>query len=231
MVSIEDAIIARLESHGETFEVLIDPDVARALREGEDVNLSEHMAIEEIFRDSKKGDRSSEEKMMEVFGTSEVLEVAREIILKGEVQLTTEQRREMLEVKRRRIINEIARNAINPQNNTPHPPQRIELAMEEAKVHIDPFKSVDAQVQIVLSKLRPIIPIRFEKSKIAVKLPGDDYGRCYEDIIYFGTILKEEWQPTGDWIGVVEIPAGTRDEFISKLKNKTKGNVETKLLT
>jgi ribosome maturation protein SDO1 len=231
MVSIEDAIIARLDSHGETFEVLIDPDVARALREGEDVNLSEHMAIEEIFRDSKKGDRASEEKIIEVFGTSDTLEVARAIILKGEIQLTTEQRREMLEVKRRRIINEIARNAINPQNNTPHPPQRIELAMEEAKVHIDPFKSVDAQVPIVLSKLRPIIPIRFEKSKIAVKLPGDAYGRCYEDIIYFGTIRKEEWQPTGEWIGVVEIPAGTRDEFISKLKNKTKGNVETKLLT
>jgi ribosome maturation protein SDO1 len=231
MVSIEDAIIARLDTHGETFEVLIDPDVARALREGEDVNLSEHMAIEEIFRDSKKGDRASEEKMMEIFGTSNVIEVAREIILNGDVQLTTEQRREMLEVKRRRIINEIARNAINPQNNTPHPPQRIELAMEEAKVHIDPFKSVDAQVPIVLSKLRPIIPIRFEKSKIAVKLHGDDYGRCYEDIIFFGTILKEEWQPSGDWIGVVEIPAGTRDEFISKLKNKTKGSVETKLLT
>lgn len=231
MVSIEDAIIARLESHGETFEVLIDPDVARELREGEEVDLSDHMAIEEIFRDSRKGDRASDEKMMEVFGTTDVIEVAREIILRGEVQLTTEQRKEMQEAKRKRIVAEISRNAINPQNNTPHPPQRIELAMEEAKVHIDPFKPVDVQVPLVMEKLRPIIPIRFEKSKIAVKLPGDEYGRCYEDLIYFGKILREEWQPNGDWIGVVEIPAGLRDEFISKLKSKTKGNVETKLLT
>lgn len=231
MVSIEDAIIAKLESHGETFEVLIDPDVARELREGEEVDLSDHMAIEEIFRDSRKGDRASDEKMMEVFGTTDVIEVAREIILRGEVQLTTEQRKEMQEAKRKRIVAEISRNAINPQNNTPHPPQRIELAMEEAKVHIDPFKPVDVQVPLVMEKLRPIIPIRFEKSKIAVKLPGDEYGRCYEDLIYFGKILREEWQPNGDWIGVVEIPAGLRDEFISKLKSKTKGNVETKLLT
>jgi ribosome maturation protein SDO1 len=231
MVSIEDAIIARLESHGETFEVLIDPDVARELREGEEVDLSDHMAIEEIFRDSRKGDRASDEKMMEVFGTTDVIEVAREIILRGEVQLTTEQRKEMQEAKRKRIVAEISRNAINPQNNTPHPPQRIELAMEEAKVHIDPFKPVDVQVPLVMEKLRPIIPIRFEKSKIAVKLPGDEYGRCYEDLIFFGKILREEWQPNGDWIGVVEIPAGLRDEFISKLKSKTKGNVETKLLT
>jgi len=231
MVSIEDAIIARLDSQGESFEVLIDSDVAKELREGNEVDISDHMAIEEIFRDAKKGDRASEEKTMEVFGTTDVLEVAREIILKGEVQLTTEQRREMQEVKRKRIVAEIARNAINPQTKVPHPPQRIEMAMEEAKVHIDPFKSVEAQVPLVLDKLRPLIPIRFEKSKIAVKLPGDEYGRCYEDIVHFGTILREEWQPNGDWIGLVEIPAGIRDEFVGKLKNKTHGNVETKLIS
>lgn len=231
MVSVEDAIIARLDSHGETFEVLIDPDVARILREGEDVELSEYMAIEDIFRDAKKGDRASAEKMEEVFGTTNVIEVAKEIILKGEVQLTTEQRKEMQEAKRKRIVAEISRNAINPQTKMPHPPQRIELAMEEAKIHIDPFKSVDSQIPLVMEKLRPLIPIRFEKSKIAVKLPGEDYGRCYEDIIHFGTILREEWQPTGDWIGVVEIPAGVREEFTGKLKNKTHGKVETKLLS
>lgn len=230
MVDIEDAIIARLDSHGESFEILIDTEVARELREGNEVEILEHMAIEEIFRDAKKGDRSSEEKIMEVFGTNEVKEIAREIILKGEVQLTTEQRREMQEEKRRRIISEIARNAINPQTKMPHPPQRIELAMEEAKIHVDPFKSVESQVPMVLDKLRPLIPIRFEKSKIAVRLPGDEYGKCYEDIVHFGTILKEEWQSNGEWIGVVEIPAGVREEFVGKLKNRTHGNVETKLI-
>jgi len=230
MVDIEDAIIARLDSHGESFEILIDTEVARELREGNEVEILEHMAIEEIFRDAKKGDRSSEEKMVEVFGTIDVQDIAREIILNGEVQLTTEQRREMQEEKRRRIISEIARNAINPQTKMPHPPQRIELAMEEAKIHVDPFKSVESQVPLVLDKLRPLIPIRFERSKIAVKLPGDDYGKCYEDIIHFGTILREEWQPSGEWIGVVEIPAGVREEFVGKLKNRTHGNVETKLI-
>jgi ribosome maturation protein SDO1 len=232
MVDIEDAIIARLESHGESFEVLIDTDVARELREGNEVeDISKHMAIEEIFRDAGKEDRASEEKMMEVFETTDVLEIAREIILNGEVQLTTEQRREMQEEKRKQIVTEIARNAINPQTKMPHPPQRIELAMEEARVNVDPFKSVETQVPKVLERLRPLIPIRFEKSKIAVKLPGPEYGRCYEDIVHFGKILKEEWQSNGDWIGVVEIPAGVRDEFVGKLKNRTHGNVETKLIS
>lgn len=230
MVNLEEAIIARLNSHGETFEVLIDPDIVKKLRKDEEVDLLEHMVIDEIFRDARKGERASEEKIQEVFGTTDPIDVAREIVLRGEVQLTTEQRREMQESKRRRIITEIARNAINPQTKTPHPPQRIELAMEEAKVHIDPFKSVESQVPMVLDKIRPLIPIRFDTSQIAVRLSGEDYGRCYETITSYGKITKQEWQPDGSWIGVVELPAGMRDDFLSRLNEKTHGEVDIKLL-
>lgn len=230
MVDIEDAIIARLESHGESFEVLIDPKVVNHLREGREVELIDYMVVDEVFRNARKGTRASDEKIKEVFGTNDPIEVAKHIILKGEVQLTTQQRRDMQESKRKRIVSEIARNAINPQTGAPHPPQRIEMAMDEARVHIDPFKSVEAQVKIVLDALRPLIPIRFDKIRIAVKLSGEEYGKCFEDISHMGRITKEEWQPNGSWIGVVELPAGMRDDFLGRLNERTKGNVETKIL-
>ncbi|MDD1768685.1 MAG: ribosome assembly factor SBDS [Methanomassiliicoccales archaeon] len=230
MVDIEDAIIARLESHGESFEVLIDPKVVNHLRDGQEVDLIDYMVVDEVFRNARKGTRASEDKVKEIFGTTDPIEVAKQIILKGEVQLTTQQRREMQEAKRKRIVAEIARNAINPQTGGPHPPQRIEMAMEEARVHIDPFKSVEAQIKTVLDALRPLIPIRFDKIRIAVKLTGEEYGRCYEDMAHIGRITKEEWQQNGNWIGVVELPAGMRDDFLGRLNEKTKGNVETKIL-
>ena len=117
-----------------------------------------------------------------MFGTSDPLAIARHIILKGEVQLTTQQRKEMQESKRRRVVAIIARNAINPQTGAPHPPARIEAAMEEARVHIDPFKSAESQVEGVLKVLRPMMPIRFDKVRIAVRLTGEQYGRCYDFI-------------------------------------------------
>lgn len=230
MVDIEDAIIAKLESHGETFEILIDPKVVNLIREGKEVDLSDHMVIDEIFRNSKKGTRPEEKKIIEVFKTSDTSEIAKTIILKGEVQLTTQQRHEMQESKRKRIVAEIARNAINPQTHSPHPPARIEMAMEEARVHIDPFKSVESQIEPVLKALRPLIPIRFEKTRIAVKLTGDQYGKCYDYISQAGKIVRDEWQANGEWIGVVEIPAGMRDDFLGKIAEKTKGDVETKIV-
>src|SRR6266705_3476841 len=55
-------------------------------------------------------------------------------------------------------------------------------------------------------------------------------AKAYGDLKSFGTILKEEWSPTGAWLGVVEMPAGLPTEFLERLNAKTKGNVETRIL-
>src|SRR3972149_2619421 len=141
----KENVIARVEKAGEKFEVLVKPYAVQRLRDGKEIDLLAELAIDEIFRDAHKGSKASEEKMAEFFGTTEPLSVAKQIIQRGEIQLTTDQRRQMLEVKRKEIVPYNAANAINPQSGAPHPPQRIENAMEEAKVHIDPFKAVEEQ--------------------------------------------------------------------------------------
>ena len=230
MVDLDDAIVARYESHGESFEILIDPKVVQQMRDGKEVDLIDHMVIDTIFKNAKKGTRASEDKIEEIFGTSDAVEVAKDIIIKGEVQLTTDQRRVMQENKRKRIIEYIARHAMNPQTGGPHPATRIETAMEDAKVHIDPFKPVEAQVPAIMDALRPLIPIRFDKIQMAVKMSGDNYGRCFEDFKGFGKIVREEWQSNGSWIGVVEMPAGLQTEFMDRINNKTHGEAEMKVL-
>ena len=226
----KEYVIARFEKSGEKFEVLVKPEAVAKVRDGKEVDLLKELAIDEVFKDAHKGSKASEEKMAEFFGTTDALAVAKQIIQRGEIQLTTEQRRQVLEAKRKQIVQYIAANAINPQTGAPHPPQRIENAMEEAKVHIDPFKPVEEQVKEVLDALRPLIPIRFEKVRIAVKLSAEDSAKTYGDIKGFGTILKEEWSPTGAWLGVVEMPAGLQTDFLERLNAKTKGNVETRVL-
>lgn len=231
MVSLEDAIVARLESHGETFEILLDPAVMNLIKQGKEVDLTEYLAVEDVFKNASKGTRPAEDKVKEAFGTEDISEIAAKIIAKGEVQITAEQRKEMLEVKRKKIIAYIAANAINPQTKLPHPPMRIELALEESKFRVDPFKSVDKQVEEAMHLLRPLIPIRFEKSRIAVKLRGDDYAKCYNDLIEFGIVEREEWTNDGSWIGLMEIPAGVITDLTSKLNSRTKGHAEVKLIS
>jgi ribosome maturation protein SDO1 len=230
MVTLEDAVIARLEYYGEHFEILVDPELAADFKRGKDIELDEILAVEEIFKDARKGDKASEEAMLKAFNTTDPSEVAAFIIKKGQVQLTAQQRKEMQEEKRKKIVATITREAINPQTKLPHPSRRIEIAMDEAKIHVDPFKSVDEQVTAVLKAIRTKIPIRFEKVKVAIKVPGDFTGKVYNVIPEFGKAKKEEWQQDGSWIAVVEIPGGMQENFYRKLNEITHGQVETKLI-
>ncbi|WP_321421074.1 ribosome assembly factor SBDS [uncultured Methanobacterium sp.] len=230
MITLENAVIARLEYYGERFEILVDPDLASDFKRGEDIQIEEILAVEEVFKDAKKGDKVSEEAMNKAFETTDPLEAAVIIIRKGQVQLTAQQRRDMQEDKRRMVVAKIAREAINPQTKLPHPARRIEIAMEEAKVRIDPFKSVDEQVNITLKAIRKLIPIRLEKVRVAIHIPGEDTGRVYGVIPEFGKTIKEEWQQDGSWVAVVEIPGGMQEGFYQKLSEITHGQVESKLL-
>lgn len=230
MISLDDAVIARLHKGEDHFEILVDPHAAEKLIEGKDVDILSSLAIDTIFKDSKKGTHASQESLEKIFGTDDVETIVKEIILKGDIQLTTEQRHEMQEQKRKRIIDIIVKNAMDPKTKMPHPRQRIELAIEEAGIHIDPFKPVDEQVKLVVEALRPVIPISMEQVKISVKISSQYIGKAYGIARNFGVLEREDWQSDGSWIGVIRIPAGMQTDFYDKLNTVTKGNVETRIL-
>jgi len=230
MVTVDQAIIARLKTHGQNFEILVDCGNALALKEGKDIDMHDILAAMRIFSDAKKGLEASENAMKQIFETSDVYEVAKEIIKKGEIQLTQEYRERLREEKRKQIISIIHTNGVDPKTHLPHPPQRIENVFIEAKFHVNEFKSVQEQVQEALKKIRPILPIRFEIKELAIKIPPEFAPKCYSTVKSFGTILREEWQTNGYWVAVVELPGGMENDFYDKLNKICHGNVESKVL-
>lgn len=230
MVTVDQAIIARLKTQGQSFEILVDCSNALALREGKSIDMHDILAAMKIFSDAKKGLDASENAMKQIFGTSDVDEVAKIIIHKGEIQLSQEYREKLREEKRKQIISIIHRNGVDPKTHLPHPPQRIENAFAEAKLHVDEFKPVQEQVQEALKKLRQILPIKFEVKEIAIKIPPEFAPKCYSTVKTFGTILREEWQTNGYWVAVVELPGGMENDLYDKLNKICHGNVESKIL-
>lgn len=230
MISLDDAVVAKLESHGERFEILVDPDMAAKIRQGEEINVEDVVAALHVFENASQAERASDESLKKVFKTTEFEPIALQIIKKGEIHLTAEQRKIMTAEKRRQVITFIARNAVNPQTGNPHPPQRIELAMGEAKVHIDPFRSVEELVKDTMKALRPLIPIKFDEVKVAVRIPPDYAPKAYGEISSVAVIEKDEWQKDGSWICVVVIPAGIQTEFYDLINRISQGNAETKII-
>ena len=230
MIPLEHSVVARLESFGERFEILVDPDKAALVRQGQPVEIEDVVAALNVFGNASKATRASDEALMKVFHTTDFNAVARKIIEKGEIHLTADQRKQMIEEKRRQVVNFIARNSVNPQTGHPHPAHRIEMAMEEARVNIDPFKHLDEQVKETVKALRPLLPIRFEELRLAVKIPPENAARAYGDIAAASVMEKDEWLKDGSWVCVVRIPAGIQVEFYDLINKLSKGEGQVKIL-
>ena len=219
MVNLDSAVVARLEKGGKRYEILVDPELVDSFKsDPTSVSLDDLLATDEIWHDARGGERPTEEKIISTFGTIELLDCVTAILTKGSIQLTTIQRRQMISVKRQQIITEISRTAIDPRSKAPHPATRIELALDELRWNPDPFLSVERQIKDAVKVLRPVIPLSFETIKLAFRVSGSAYGSVQREVR--SDVIKEQWLDNGDWAFVVEIPAGMKGEYLSKVAKR-----------
>ena len=222
MVSLYDAGTARLERGGSRYEILVDPELVQAWKDdSKSVELSDLLAIEEIWSDAKAGDRPTTEALEGAFGTTDLEACVERILNQGSIQLTTAQRKQMVEDKMKQIVNEISLTATDPKTRLPHPQTRIENALAEARFKPDPFLSIERQVQDAVDILKPVIPLQFITVKLAFKIPGKDYGGVLQ--LLRDSVQREQWLEDGSWACVIEVPGGMRNEIISRVANRSSG--------
>ena len=220
MVSLDDAVLARLEKGGKRYEALVDPDLVEQWKEDSStIQLDEFMAMDEIFHDARAGERPTEEALMNTFETLDVETILNIILDKGSIQLTTAQRKARVEHMRQQIIHHIHSQAIDPKSKSPHPRTRIELALQESKYSVDPFKRLEEQIKDAIAKLKPLIPLSFESVRLAFKVPGSAYGSVSQLLRTYQK--KEGWLENGDWACVIEIPAGMKGDMIGQVLKRS----------
>ena len=215
--------IVRYTFSGDKFELLVKPDPAFDYKIGKITEISKVLVSDEIYTDSSKGTRVPNEKLEQVFKTNDQTKIAEIIMKKGELNLTTEQRKKMISEKRKQLVTFIAKTYVDPRSHLPHPPLRIEQAMDDGRVSIDPFKNVDDQVKDIVEKLRPIIPLKSENIVLEISVPAQFVAQSYSVLKSIGTLKKEDWQPNGSLKAILEIPAGARPNVIDRLGSITKG--------
>ena len=220
MVSLDDAVLARMEKGGKRYEVLVDPTMVDAFKQSPaSVEINDFLAMDEVFHDARGGERLTEEAIEKTFGTQDIVAITSIILEKGSIQLTTAQRKRMVENMRQQIIHQIHSQAVDPKTKSPHPKTRIELALEESRYSVDPFKRLEEQVKDAIAKLKPLIPLSFESVRLAFKVPGSAYGSVSQLLRSYQQ--KEGWLEDGSWACVVECPAGMKGELIGQVMRRS----------
>lgn len=229
-MSKKEYVIARMNVKGKRFEILVDPEKAYRFREGENLSLEEIVISDYIYKDVKKGLKASPNELVDTFGTDDMYKIAIEIIKNGELQLTAEQRRELLEMKKKQIIYYISRSAVDPKTKTPIPPTRIEKAIDEVKVGIDLYKSVEEQVPNVVKAISKVLPIKIAKALMQITIPSEFARKAVSQVLKLGEVKKNIWLADGSFLVELEIPAGLQNELIEKINTLTKGRANVKVL-
>ncbi len=229
MVKLDDAVIARLDRQSHHFEVLVDPYLAWDYKHGKEVNLDEVFAMEEVYSDSAKGKLASEDVLKEVFQTTDFLTIAKRIIQDGEVQLTTAQRNEMLERRKNEIIDFIARNAHDPKEMTPIPPQRIINALDSAKYKFSMNRKREDEINEVMLVLKKAMPISLEKITLVIEV-NSTYSGKVSSILHRYELIEEKWLSNGGLSAKLSIPVGLKPKLINDLNSITHGSVVIEVL-
>ncbi len=229
MVSVDEAVIARIKKENIDFEILVDPEKALEFKRGKPYSIENILAANIVFTDSKKGERAPSGDLNKAFKTTDILKIAEIIIKEGTVQLTTDQRRKMVEERRLEIASIISKQGVDPKTHNPHPQQRILNAMTETHVDIDPFKPAKDQIKQIIEKLQEILPISFEKVTLAIRVPAEHAGRVGHSVRELATIEKEEWR-SDSWFIQVTISSGLQTQLYDKINSLTQGKAETKIV-
>jgi len=223
------ANLARLKKGADTFEVVVDPDKAMHARKSQG-SVQDALLFPEVYSDAKKGMKAPDDKLKSAFGTTDPVACAKEIINRGDIQVTAEYRQKQVEQKRKRIIDIIQKQGVDPRTNTPHPSDRVERALVEAKVRIDEFKPVEEQVQTILKAIRPIIPIKLVTKHIKIRIPPEHAAKAMHVAKNFGKLVQESWQNDGSWTATLEVPGGMESEFYDKLNGITHGTLQAEVV-
>ncbi|MFQ5920584.1 MAG: ribosome assembly factor SBDS [Nitrososphaerales archaeon] len=218
--------VVRLTLEGDKFELLVKPDPALEFKMGKRPDISNVLASDEIYSDANKGSRVSQEKLMKHFKTTDSTAVARQILERGDLSMTTEQRKRLVAEKKKQMVQIISKSYVDPRTHLPHPPMRIEQAMEEARVVIDPFKKAEDQAKTIVDSLRPIIPLKAERLKVSITIPPQFAPQSYSVLKSMGELQKEEWQADGSLKAIIEIPAAMQSNLMDRLGSVTKGSAQ-----
>ncbi|MFC1686249.1 ribosome assembly factor SBDS [Nanoarchaeota archaeon] len=218
--------LARIKIKGNTFEIIVDTIKAFDYQKKKEGNLAAILVYDNVFRDYKKGIRAGKDELEIAFGTSDLYEITKKMILEGEVLMPLEIKTKAREEKVKQIVEWLAKSCVNPQTGLPHPPQRIKSVMDEVGAKIDTEKSTESQAFQVMKLIQKILPIKIEVKRIAVKIQPAHTGKVYGILKEF--LIKEEWLADGSLSCVLDVPRASLMSFYDKLNSVTHGTALTK---
>ncbi|KAF8307220.1 Shwachman-Bodian-diamond syndrome protein [Clavulina sp. PMI_390] len=230
-IKLTNVSIVRLKKGGKRFEIACYKNKVQEWRTGVETDLDEVLQISNVFINVSKGQAASTEDLNKAFGKTDVNEIVKEILKKGELQVGEKERAQDLDNLWKDIANQVAEKCVDPETQRPYPVGMIEKGMTEAGFSVKIGKSAKSQVLdcIKLLQTKSTLPIQRSRMRVRITMPAKDGKRLREQIVESAEKVEEDEFGDMDWLLIMLIdPSQFRvlGELLQK-EVKGKGRIET----
>lgn len=162
--------------------------------------------------------------MLKIFGKDNPTEICKEILTKGELQVSDKERSNQLDSLFKDIATTVADKCLNPELKRPYPVTMIEKAMKDIHYSVKPNQSAKQQALTVIKLLKESIPIERAKMRLRVVVKGKEAKKCKDKLTKLSTVEVEEESRDGDQLSIIFlIDPGIYREVDQMINSESKG--------
>lgn len=198
-------------------------------RSGVEKDLDEVLQTHSVFVNVSKGQVAKKEDLISAFGTDDQTEICKQILTKGEVQVSDKERHTQLEQMFRDIATIVADKCVNPETKRPYTVILIERAMKDIHYSVKTNKSTKQQALEVIKQLKEKMKIERAHMRLRFILPVNEGKKLKEKLKPLIKVIESE--DYGQQLEIVcLIDPGCFREIDELIKKETKGKGSLEVL-
>lgn len=194
-IRLTNVAVVRIKKGGKRFEIACYKNKVVSWRTGAEKDLDEVLQSGSVFTNVSKGEVAKKEDLLKAFGKDDITEICKEILAKGELQISEKERHDQHDSMLKEIATNVADRCVNPETKRPYPVSIIEKCMKDIHFSIKPNRNAKQQALEVIKLLQETIPLERAKMRLKVTLSGKDAKRLKEKVTKLcSTVEGEEWE-------------------------------------
>lgn len=195
------------------------------------MDIDEVLHTHTVFTNVSKGQVAKKEDLVKAFGIEDQTEVCKQILAKGELQVSDKERHLALESTFKDIATIVASQCINPETKHPYPVSMIEKAMKEV-IHfsVKPNRNAKQQALDVISQLKKAMPLERAQMRIKIIIPEKEAKKLKDKIAKLVAKMEKETWEGGALTIICLIDPGQYRTVDELVQSETKGTAVLELI-
>ncbi|CAF4938446.1 unnamed protein product [Pieris macdunnoughi] len=229
-IRLTNVAIVRLKKSGKRFEIACYRNKVISWRNKVEKDIDEVLQTHTVFTNVSKGQVAKKEDLVKIFGKEDHTEICKEILEKGELQVSDKERHSQIDALFKDIATTVADKCVNPETKRPYPVSIIEKAMKDIHFSVNVNKNAKQQALDVIQMIKKEIPLERAQMRVRIVLSGKEARKIRDKAVKLTSKVEEESWEAGTANIICLIDPGSFRNLDEMIRSDTKGTGQFELL-